>query len=64
MGSRVFKGDRWNRSLGSRIPDGAEVEVVKFYPRRRVLICYEGETMTTMLWCVKKPKGEANETHS
>ena len=51
---RIFKGDRWTRAYGSRIPDGATVEVLKFCPRRRVLVRYEGEPILTMLWCLKK----------
>ncbi|KKN35024.1 hypothetical protein LCGC14_0787730 [marine sediment metagenome] len=55
---RIFKGDKWNRLLGSRIPDGAIVKVVKFWPRRRVWVKYQGELMGTMLWCLKKLKEE------
>jgi len=51
---RRFKPDKWNRLLGSRIPAGEEVVVVRFMPRRRALIRYCGELMLTMLWCVPK----------
>ena len=51
---RIFKGDRMTRMLGSRIPVGARVRVLRFYPRRRVLVEYGGETILTMLWCLKK----------
>lgn len=51
---RIFHGDRWNRAIGSRIPDGALVEVVKFWPRRRVWVRYQGEIIGTMLWCLRK----------
>lgn len=54
MTYRIFKGDRWTRYYGSRIPIGAMVEVVKFYPRRRVMVKYQGERILTMLWCLKK----------
>ena len=54
MIKRIFKGDKWNRLLGTRIPIGAVVIVVKFMPRRRVIISYHGELITTMLWCLKK----------
>jgi len=53
---RRFKPDKWNKSLGSRIPAGAMVEIVKFMPRRRVLIKYRGELILTMLWCVPKAR--------
>jgi hypothetical protein len=45
---------------GSRIPDGAVVEVLRFYPRRRVEVIYNGERMLTMLWCLKKLPEEGN----
>lgn len=51
---RVFKGDRWVKLYGSRIPIGSIVEVIKFYYRRRVLIKYNGEIILTLLWCLKK----------
>jgi len=53
---RIYKPDKWARFYGSRIPCGAEVEVVRFYPRRRVMVRYRGELMVTMLWCLVKPK--------
>ncbi len=55
---RIFKGDKWNKLFGTRIPFGAIVKVIKFYPRRRVLIEYNGEPILTMLWCLKKVEGE------
>jgi len=51
---RTFKGDKWTRYYGSRIPIGATIRVLKFYPRRRVLVEYEGQRILTMLWCLKK----------
>ena len=54
MVSRIFKGDKWTRILGSRIPAGTIVRVLRFYPRRRVLVEYEGVAILTMLWCLKK----------
>ena len=53
---RRFKPDKWNKILGSRIPELAQVEVVKFMPRRRVLVSFKGELINTMLWCVPKEK--------
>ena len=51
---RIFKGDKWTRFYGSRIPIGSVVKVVKFWPRRRVWVEYNGEIIGTMLWCLKK----------
>lgn len=53
---RHFRPDKWNKMLGSRIPAGAEVEVLRIFTRRRVLIRYQGTVMNTMLWCVPKDK--------
>ena len=50
---RIFKGDKWNKLLGSQIPIGAVVEVIRFYTRRRVLVSYQGEPINTM-WCLSK----------
>ena len=54
--TRLFKWDKWNRLLGSRIPNGEPVRIVKFMPRRRVIIEYRGIIINTMLWCVPKVK--------
>lgn len=51
---RIFKGDKWTRLLGSRIPIGSLVKVIKFYPRRRVVVEYNDEPILTMVWCLKK----------
>jgi len=53
---RYFKGDKWNKILGSRIPLGALVEVVRFYPRRRAMVKYNGDLKLTMAWCLVKPE--------
>ena len=54
--TRIFKWDKWLKLLGSRIPNGSPVEIVRFMPRRRVLIRFQGEVMNTMLWCVPKSR--------
>jgi len=55
---RIFKGDKYNRLIGTRIPYGAVVNVVRFYPRRRVVVEYNGIECLTMLWCLVKLKEE------
>ena len=42
--------------LGSRIPHGSKVSVVKFCPRRTVIVEYMGERIITKLWCLEKMK--------
>ncbi len=51
---KTFKGDKWTRILGSLIPVGAEVDLIKYCYRRRVLVEYQGQTVLTMLWCLDK----------
>lgn len=53
---RRFKWDKWLKLYGSRIPDGYEVEVIKFLSRRRVIVKFQGKFINTMLWCVPKTK--------
>lgn len=53
MTMRLFRGDKWTRLYGSAIPVGATVDVLRFMPRRRVLVTYEGATYMTMLWCLR-----------
>ena len=62
MTERIFKGDKWTRILGSRIPDGSLVRVVRFYPRRKALVEYEGVAILTMLWCLKKGGPDAQDS--
>ena len=40
--------------MGSRIPIGTEVQVVKFCPRRTVIVDFAGERIITKLWCLEK----------
>ncbi len=54
---RIFKFDRWLKIYGSKIPAGALVTVIRFYPRRRVMVEYQGERILTMLWNLVKPQG-------
>ncbi len=51
---RTFHHVGWLREYGSWIPDGATVTVVRFMPRRRVVIEYQGRRCTTMLATLKK----------
>lgn len=59
MTTRIFRGDKWTKLCGSRVPVGTEVRVIKFYPRRRAMIEYEREPILTMLWCLKKVEAAA-----
>ena len=38
-----------------KVPYGAEVEVVKNFPRKRVLVRYQGELILTLQGCLRKP---------
>jgi hypothetical protein len=50
---RIFKGDKWTKVLGSIIPIGTSVKVLKYCFCRRVLVEYRGQVILTMLWCLK-----------
>lgn len=52
MKTAIFKGDKWTRLLGTLIPLGTSVKVIKYCYRRRVLVEYQGKTVLTMLWCL------------
>lgn len=47
---RYFKGDKWNKQFGYAGPYGAMIEVVRFGPRRKVLVQWNGQLFITMLW--------------
>lgn len=49
----IFKGDKWNHLLGFGIPPGSTVELLKYLPKRKVLVEYNGMKIVTMLWCLK-----------
>jgi hypothetical protein len=40
--------------MGSRIPHGSVVKVVKFCPHRTAIVEYNGERIITKLWCLAK----------
>jgi len=44
-----------------QIPQGAEVKVVRFYPKRRALVEYQGKRILTFSTLLRK--GEANGRH-
>ncbi len=50
----TYKRDKWARFYDGAIPDGAEVEVVRRYQRRRVLVRYDGRLFLTFLWCLRR----------
>lgn len=51
---RYFKGDKRNKQFGYAVPYGARVEAVRFGPRRKVLVQWNGQLFITMLWCLCK----------
>ncbi len=58
MDLRYFKGDKWTRGYGSAVPMGAEVRVLRFFPRRKALIDWQSTRVVTMVWCLsKRPVG-------
>jgi hypothetical protein len=53
---RIYRGDKWTRILGSLIPLGTSVKVLKFCYRRRVIVEYQNKPVLTMLWCLVREK--------
>jgi len=49
-----YKGDKWTVINGAEIPQGAAVDIVRFYPRRRVLVRWEGRLYLTLRWCIER----------
>ena len=50
---RRYRGDRWAKAYGVAMI-GCDVEVVRFMPRRRVLVRHEGRLVLTFLWCLER----------
>jgi len=46
------------RKIKYKIPYGALVEVIKFYPRRRALVRWKGELILTMTYLLRKVEKE------
>jgi len=51
---RHYYPDGMARRAGSQIPAGAEIAVVKFLPKRRAIIEYEGKRYMTSSLCCRK----------
>ena len=52
---RRYRGDKWARFYQSGMI-GQLVTVLRFFPRRRVLIQWQGKPYLTFLWCLTKEK--------
>lgn len=52
---KTYRGDKWARALGSVIPLGATVTVLRNFARRRVLVEWDGRAVLTFQWCLVKP---------
>ena len=54
---RRYRGDRWAKAYGVAMI-GALVEVVRYMPRRWVLVRHEGRLALTFTYCLApRPKG-------
>jgi len=42
------------KNLPYKIPYGAVVKVIRFYPKRKVLVEYQGEKILTMSYLLRK----------
>ena len=48
---RRYRGDRWAKAYGAAMV-GCDVEVVRYMPRRRVLVRHEGRLVLTFGYCL------------
>ena len=51
---RYYYPDGIAKKCGSQIPTGAPIEVVKFFPKRRAIIEYNGRRYMTSSLCCRK----------
>ena len=54
--TKVYVGDKWTRAYDDFvIPAGSVVEVLRNFPRRRVLVEFDGAPVLTFQWCLRWP---------
>lgn len=49
----TYAGDKWSKKYGSPLM-GRAVRVVRWMPRRRVLVELDGTTYLTFAWCLRR----------
>jgi len=54
MTTKVWRAQRTREGYPYIVPVGAEVEVIRNFPKRRVLVSYQGELILTMQGCLRK----------
>ena len=52
---KIWRARRSVDGYTYKVPVGAEVEVVRNFPRKRVLVRYQGELILTLQGCLRKP---------
>ena len=50
----VWRAKHSKEGIPFQVPAGAEVEVLKFYPKRRVLVEYQGQPILTLQACIRR----------
>jgi len=55
--NKAWRARKSKEGLPFKVPVGAIVEVVKNYPRKRVLVKYQGELILTYQGCLRKSGG-------
>lgn len=51
---KCWRASKSKEGMPYQVPVGAMVEVVKFYPKRRVLVRYRGKLILTYQGCLKE----------
>jgi len=53
----IWRARQSKEGMPFQVPIGAEVEIVKFYPRRKVLVNYQGKEILTLQACIRQVRG-------
>ena len=51
--NKTWRASQSKEGMSYKVPAGASVEVVRCYPKRRVLVRYNGELILTYQGCLK-----------
>ena len=49
---KVWRASKAKEGMTYQVPKGAEVEVIKCFPKRRVLVDYQGKLILTYQGCL------------
>lgn len=50
----IWRARKSKEGIPFQVPVGAEVEILRFYPKRHILVEYQGEKIHTLQACVSQ----------